>query len=139
MLEWECVSLKGTGLLGRQTAADPYFGLVRLPLMNLETDDWPREVSRCSGRREEATDTKEIPEEDRNSLQQTGLQYYFQVLSPSLFSSPVKRDKTHGGHLQTLAHYLVVISQHLSSVSAPLRCSLVAWNQTLTIKQWQSL
>jgi hypothetical protein len=68
VLGWECVSLKGTDFFERQTAADPHFGLVCLPLTN-------REVSRCSGTREEAADTKEIPEEDRKSLEQTGCQY----------------------------------------------------------------
>lgn len=105
------MSLKGTGLLGRQTAADPYFRLVCLPLANLETDDWPREVSRCSGRREEATDTEEIAEEDWTDgtpVHRSG------IISPFIFISCEKGQKP----WRTLANYLVVISS-TCQVSAP--------------------
>jgi hypothetical protein len=74
------------GFLGRQAAADPHFGLLCLPLTNLEIDNLVREASRCSCGKEEAADAMETCEENWNSLEKTGCKHTIQVSSLCLFS-----------------------------------------------------
>ena len=90
--------LEGNGLLGRQAAADPHFGLLCLSLTNLEIDNLAREASRCSCREEEATDIMEIREESWNSQEKTGCKHIVQILSLCLFSPSMEQDCSRRQH-----------------------------------------